>query len=507
MMADTDSGISEYERQRRANIERNNALLRELELASLGASISPTRSGPAPNKRSSSSRNSANKKKTKTASAVKIEENIVPRRTSARLAGIKPESDEARIRAEKEYEVIQEQSRVQRQRIAGDMRFEDISKDKIAKLWTFDTDADTLTEEERVIDGDIVKLRKELSNLKLYERFAPNDIKITPERIFCIGFHPSISKKLVLAGDKIGNLGIWDVDQVKEEDEEVIPRTYLFKVHARTLSSYAFPPSTHEKVYSSSYDGSIRCVDFATGVSSEVYYGEIYDGEPDAQSELHFSDPNTLYFATLSGEVCRVDLRSSKDSTKYRLHEKKIGGFSLHPGAHYLCASASLDRTMKIWDFRNLSTNGNGEVVPMNLGIYESRLSISCTSWNSVGDIVCNGYDDTINIFNLKDSAEWPTDFKQTELAPCSKIRHNCQTGRWVTILKAHWQERPIDLIQKFVIGNMNRFMDVYTADGIQLARLGDSEMVSAVPAACRFHPVKNWIVGGTASGKVVLYS
>ncbi|KAK9313336.1 WD40-repeat-containing domain protein [Lipomyces starkeyi] len=501
-MADTDSSLNEYERQRRANIERNNALIRELELAGLSADIGPVST-------SSNKRLAANKPRptAKRAKTIKKEESPAPRRTSARLAGLQAESEAVRIKTEEEYATAQEKAKAERQRVGGDIKFEDIASDALSKLWTFnDDDADTQNE-EKVIAGDIVQLRKDLSSLTLFEKFEPNDIKITPERIYNIGFHPSVSKRLVLAGDKIGHLGVWDVDEVKREDEDEYPQLYLFKVHARTLSSFTFAPSVSEKVYTSSYDGSIRSVDFTTGVSSEIYYGGL-GGEPDAVSEIHFADQNLLYFSTLEGELGRLDLRTPKDITKFRLHEKKIGGFSLHPSAPHFCATASLDRSMKLWDFRRIKTTRSHELQAKYLTRYDSRLSISCTSWNSDGGIVCNGYDDTINVFNLKESVTWSESFTAPEeLKPSVTIRHNCQTGRWVTILRARWQQNPLDQVQKFVIGNMNRFMDVYTADGIQLARLGDADLVSAVPAACQFHPTKNWIVGGTASGKVCLFS
>lgn len=51
----------------------------------------------------------------------------------------------------------------------------------------------------------------------------------------------------------------------------------------------------------------------------------------------------------------------------------------------------------------------------------------------------------------------------------------------------------------------MNRFVDIYTAKGEQLAQLG-GEGITAVPAVSVFHPTKDWVVGGTGSGKVCLW-
>lgn len=81
----------------------------------------------------------------------------------------------------------------------------------------------------------------------------------------------------------------------------------------------------------------------------------------------------------------------------------------------------------------------------------------------------------------------------------------NASTGRWVTILRPQWQRHPEDNIHKFVIGNMNRFVDVFAADGSQLAQLGDPR-ITAVPAVAVWHESKEWIAAGTASGKLCLW-
>jgi WD repeat-containing protein 76 len=76
-----------------------------------------------------------------------------------------------------------------------------------------------------------------------------------------------------------------------------------------------------------------------------------------------------------------------------------------------------------------------------------------------------------------------------------------------VTILRPQWQRSPEDGIQKLVIGNMNRFVDVYAADGTQVAQLGDDEgRITAVPAVAVWHERKEWIAAGTASGKLCLW-
>lgn len=73
------------------------------------------------------------------------------------------------------------------------------------------------------------------------------------------------------------------------------------------------------------------------------------------------------------------------------------------------------------------------------------------------------------------------------------------------TRLRAQWQQFPQDNVQRFCIGNMNRFVDIYTAKGQQLAQLG-GEGITAVPAVAKFHPTIDWVAAGTASGKLCLW-
>ena len=51
-----------------------------------------------------------------------------------------------------------------------------------------------------------------------------------------------------------------------------------------------------------------------------------------------------------------------------------------------------------------------------------------------------------------------------------------------------------------------NRGIDVYSSRGELINHFSEPELITAVPAVVQFHPRKEWIVAGTASGKVVAY-
>ncbi|KAG0641171.1 WD40-repeat-containing domain protein [Tuber brumale] len=481
---------NEYERLRQENILKNKELLLQLQLDA--ASVGTTK------RAAISSSGSASKPKNR--SVKKELPNPLPTRKSSRLAGLPADSEVAKRKYEEGVTALQEAERAKRARVAGDLSFE-IRQGLIdvTKSARFER---TFTEEnvKETTDKDLRALRQKMMGLRLYDQHLPNDIKICPERIYHMGFHPTTEKQLIFAGDKMGTLGIFDAQSHKEdEDGNPIADISQYKVHSRTISTLAFDPVSATSLYTSSYDGSVRKFDLATGVASEVFVAE--DG--DALSGVEVHDTNMLYFSTLDGLFGRRDLRQ-KQTDIWTLHEKKIGGFSTHPRAPHLVATGSLDRTLKIWDLRKVVKTPEYRT-PALVAEHPSRLSVSCALWSSSGSLATTSYDDTIKIYKFPDAVRWGPTSNFGTVEPDVTISHNNQTGRWVTILRAQWQQAPSNGQQKLVIANMSRFLDVYSENGEQLAQLSH-ESVTTVPAAAQFHPTRDWIAGGTASGKVVLF-
>lgn len=308
-----------------------------------------------------------------------------------------------------------------------------------------------------------------------------------------------------------------DIKQEDEDEEDADPVIATIKPHTRTISAMYTHQSQPQTLYTASYDSSIRAIDLEKSAATEVY-GPSDNGadEPISGVDMSAEDPNVLYFTTLNGAFGRHDTRegAGTGSTElYKLSERKIGGFSLHPLAPHYLATASLDRTMKLWDLRKISKK-----LPTLVGEHESRLSVSHAAFNSAGQVATSSYDDSIKIHSfgvggkagtgaLESMNTWKPGYVLDEevMEPEVTIRHNNQTGRWVTILKPQWQRHPQDGLQKMVIGNMNRFVDIYAADGTQLAQLG-GDGITAVPAVAVFHQTQDWVAAGTASGKLCLW-
>lgn len=264
-------------------------------------------------------------------------------------------------------------------------------------------------------------------------------------------FHPSETKPLIFAGDKMGHLGVLDASQekpisaVKHEDDsgdegdDPDPNLTTLKPHTRTISSMLIHPSKPTHLYTASYDSSIREMDLEKTTSVEKYAPPTLSEDlPLSGLDMGPDNPSILYWTTLDGAFGRSDLRvpsSESNVTTWQLSDKKIGGFSLYPSQPYYFTTASLDRTMRLWDLRNLSQDE-----PVPIGEHQSRLSVSHAAFNAAGQVATSSYDDSLKIYDLakRGIAEWPAKHSNTlsheQMSPDTIVRHNCQTGRWVTM-------------------------------------------------------------------------
>ncbi len=92
-----------------------------------------------------------------------------------------------------------------------------------------------------------------------------------------------------------------------------------------------------------------------------------------------------------------------------------------------------------------------------------------------------------------------------THFQPSKVYNHNCQTGRWLTILRAQWSLN-MDYIPHFTVGNMKRSLDVVASTGDKIVSLW-TDVVTAVPAVTASHPSRvDCVVGGNTSGRVQLW-
>ncbi|KAK6076265.1 WD domain-containing protein [Seiridium cupressi] len=505
------AGLSAFEARRRENVANNAKLLQESQAIGkkMARAAKPPPKPVAPRKR-------------KAAEPVQ-RTRVMPTRQSARLSGGGADTELESLKTQ--AEIIEEQKPAKRSRMTGDIALSKATLEGSRwangdALASFAQGAQpgvrTFTDDDikDTSDEKLISLRKGMAELELYDGWLPNDIKITPERIYSLAFHPIQDKPILLAGDKKGIMGVFDGSQAKPEYDDddddpsiPLPKVSAFEMHSRTISSIIVPQVDHNSVISASYDSTIRCLDLSSQVSSAIWQPEDEDVDLAITCvDMSAEQKDVLIFSTMQGSLGRLDRRSKGKAELWNLTDNKIGGFSLNPSLPHLVATASLDRTLKIWDLRMIK--GKGEMRhPSLVGEHTSRLSVSHASWSRSGHVATSSYDDTVKIYDFEKAAKWKPghDITDADMEPVTQIHHNNQTGRWVTILKPQWQLNPADGVGKFAIANMNRFVDVFDSEGKQLVQLS-GEGITAVPAVAELHPTHNWVAAGTGSGKLCLW-
>ncbi|XP_068173569.1 WD repeat-containing protein 76 isoform X2 [Antennarius striatus] len=324
-----------------------------------------------------------------------------------------------------------------------------------------------------------------LRNMRLTEDQVA---KVVKDRIFSAAFHPCNSSLLVAAGDTWGKIGIWKLGTDWDNDGVL-----LFEPHTRPVSCMAFSRAHPTHLLSLSYDGSVRCMDVEKAVFDDVYDTDGLLKTFDFMSH----DCSTLVVGNSYGQVAVIDRRTPGNSHEslHSMDPKTLRCVNVHPTQkHYFAVAGSRD--VNIYDSRNLKKTNSRTV---------SQLSGHSLSVSSAYFSPCTGnrvltccMDDYIRIYD--------TSAMTTQPPLLTSIRHDMQTGRWLTKLSAVWDPKREDC---FVVGSMSRprRVQVFHENGQLQHSFVDGENLHTVLSVTAFHPTRNALLGGNASGRVHIFT
>ena len=194
----TANEMSDFEKQRLANIAERDALLKKLALDGQSAGLFTP---PVAARSSPSGRTGAKPKKK--AVVKKPQEEKEPRRVSSRLRGIAAESEVAKRKADERYEVQQEAERAKRRRKSDPFSFNEmiVSGQKLSGDSLIGVDVlskgvakpyeRTFGDEDikKTTNKDLRALREEMSGLKLWEAWEPNRVNPRYPSACCCGIY------------------------------------------------------------------------------------------------------------------------------------------------------------------------------------------------------------------------------------------------------------------------------------------------------------------------------
>jgi hypothetical protein len=329
--------------------------------------------------------------------------------------------------------------------------------------------------------------------LRVHPRSAA--LKVCRNRIYSMCFHPGADSMLVAVGDKSGCIGFFDAsaDLDLAAKSAIDPSSVVlrFSPHVKPVSSLRFDASS--RLLSASYDGSVRRTDLrAGGVCQEVYVHP-------QEENLHCVCPaevgadNTYYVCDGKGGMALIDVRQSVEQNAASIKvmsTHKIGCVDLNSSNPNLISTASNNGNASIFDVRKWAPKSS-------LADFEHDKACTSARFSPSGHaLLTTSYDNTCRVFTADDKSSWDSAGRV--------LRHDNETGRWITHFEALWITDAT-----FLIGNMRRKLDVFSLSSRSSAPYSCShdELVTSIPAVNCVHPVRPYVASGNASGKVYLWS
>lgn len=493
--------MNEYEQQRLENIKRNQAMLMNLNIPTL---VSHTTGEVVEKQRAAAKQRAAKRRR-------KSEEARQPKvlRRSLRGKGLAPEPS-----TDKGGKIVEELFEEEPGRKEGNLDFKDCRVS-----WDDEDGKESSHSRLEAAFTSFPKKNDEVPESKLDHaalggmRCSFAAVKVVKKRGLCLTFHPASSaqRTLVAAGDKEGMLGFMEYgSEVEHEPGDTVAQ---YRPFDSALSGIKWNPSDSSKLVLSSYDGSLRVMD----VNSEKFVEAFVCSEEYMQQMFAINKTgNTVYIGDHKGHMNIVDLRTARTKAHTRLiplHRKKISTIDLHPTNEHILLTSSNDRSAKIWDARKL-VGYKKETAPPALFDFTHGLSASSGFFSPEGSFVLTtGMDNILRVYSLGDPARVLKGGKEADI-PVLKVRHNNQTGRWVTTFRAKWSAAAPDPLS-FCVGNMKKRVDFYS-----MSPGGDGEVESppllcsiadpyltAIPAVVEWHPRLHQAASLNASGYIHVFN
>uniref|UniRef100_A0A8D2LP69 WD repeat-containing protein 76 n=1 Tax=Varanus komodoensis TaxID=61221 RepID=A0A8D2LP69_VARKO len=310
--------------------------------------------------------------------------------------------------------------------------------------------------------------------------------KVVKSRIYSVAIHPSESRTLVAAGDNWGHVGLWDLD-CKLEDG-----IHAFTLHRQPVSCLQFAPFNAAQLLSLSYDGTVRCGDVTRAVFEEVYRNEQYNI---SSFDFLAKDASTLLVGMWDGGVAIVDQRTPGQSSElFADLNSKTRTVHVHPvSRHYFMTAGARD--VGIYDVRHLKNSGSRPVV--SLSGHTKSVASAYFSPHSGNRVVTTCADNTLRVFGTS---------CLSSLAPIlTTIRHNNNTGRWLTRFQTVWDPKRDDC---FVVGSMSRPRQIqaFHATGELVHTFSSDDHLASVCSINAWHPSRYVVIGGNSSGRLHVF-
>nr|CCA23864.1 PREDICTED: hypothetical protein [Albugo laibachii Nc14]CCA24049.1 PREDICTED: hypothetical protein [Albugo laibachii Nc14] len=485
---------NDYELRRKENIQRNLEFLR-----SMGVSIAKTAARTA----AANIHNVLNNRSLAPRQKKKIsEKKSSPTRYSMRLRGESPMSSalkDAMQSADSSNHSKEKIERLEPNFAAEALNLNGNANSRLLKkLSGWDGTTTTRDEYEHSINAASHKIVN-------YQLDPESIVKVTDDRIYSLVFHPREDKLLVASGSTSGQLALWTPNMTDDKDVDPVA---TYRPHTLPVSRLLFDPESSTSLLSSSFDGSFRRFDLRAAMFHQIVALPDDEGISDF---IYDSSRKRYILSSHEGKIWLLDERERpENASSFASHDKKVNTVHQHPVSTDCIMTASLDRTVHIWDLRKLSRSKRISTKHLEPIIsFPHERSVNCAYFSPSGAhcvTVCQ------NNFNYvyETSSTKLKKVDDTSPEPLLAIPHNNQTGRWITKLHPSWNPKyTTPKEEQYIIGCMLQPRRLQIFSPLQKAPVQEltSEHFRSIHSINVFHPSFNVIASGNSSGRLCLWS
>ncbi|KAI5080996.1 hypothetical protein GOP47_0004179 [Adiantum capillus-veneris] len=306
--------------------------------------------------------------------------------------------------------------------------------------------------------------------------------RVVPERIMSVAFLPVNDKLLVVAGDKGGHLGFWDVEW--DDDDGDGDGVHLYQPHTSPISGIAVQPCSASKVLTCSYDGTVKRLDVDTSMFDLMFTLE--DDEVLSAICSVPGSPHCSYVGEGLGFLKMLDTREKVPVSCGQIHQRRINTIDMSMQSPWLMVSSSTDTNVCVWDVRKMKRNQD------MLGQIQHQKAVHSAQFSPSGNSIATcSYDNTIAIM------KWPSVQNPTY------VQHPNMNNRWISTFRAIWGWDD----EYIYVGNMKRTIDLISTKYEAECHWLSSPLMTSIPCRLAAHPMRRGILAGcTAGGQIYVW-
>ncbi|XP_062225095.1 DNA damage-binding protein cmr1-like [Phragmites australis] len=227
--------------------------------------------------------------------------------------------------------------------------------------------------------------------------------KLAPTVIAVARVLPLADRTVVAAGTCFGHLVFWDADRPAPARplrgagslRGAADGVFKYLPHTGSVAGITAHPSAPRKIYSCTREGEICLMDVEKEIFNMIYLCD-YPAFSLCQAPEHAT---CLYFGEGNGELKAFDERAGKVLSKWKLHCDCISSIDFNTENPNMLATSSLDSTACLWDLRNMNM-----LKPESLKVVKHKMQVHSAYFSPSGSFLATtSRDNAVGILSVCD--------------------------------------------------------------------------------------------------------